>query len=338
MKKRILFLIGTLLPGICLLVPLLNGCSGEQKIPPVAVGEMEEYRDPVIGFRLLIPKGWIRNAEVGRARFYNAIDVDKKFLDPTADAPIGVEISVDANKTDDPAGRAKQTKDEMKASNFQLGPDQAVTIGGLPGTKVTYTGNYGNKNIVRGHHVWLVGDSIEYDLSFAGFGGNYEAYTAVFDSVLKTFQPGKPKEKAADPTLPAETMAEGTTALFTYQYPDNFNFINVPKGKNELVVELRGVRQDCSIRFDVFSTQGLTLEKVFDQNKGKYKALATGKATMGGQPALTLSYDPTPQVERRFYFAVKDNKVFRVTMDWFKPQREEYLAAYDKVINSFKFK
>ena len=78
---------------------------------------------------------------------------------------------------------------------------------------------------------------------------------------------------------------------------------------------------------------------MFDQNKGKYKATATGKASLGGQPALSLTYAASGNVvERRFYFAVKNDKVYRITMDWFKPQRNEYLAAYDKVINSVKIK
>jgi hypothetical protein len=90
--------------------------------------------------------------------------------------------------------------------------------------------------------------------------------------------------------------------------------------------------------FHVFGAKGLTLEKAFDQNKGKYAGAVTGKATIGGQPALSLTYAPTREVERRFYFMVKGDKVYRITMDWFKPQREEYLAAYEKVLSSIKFK
>ncbi len=126
--------------------------------------------------------------------------------------------------------------------------------------------------------------------------------------------------------------------LFTFEYPDNFNFVAAPKGSNDLVLALRGVRQDCSIRFDVFGAKGQTLDKVVEQNKGKFAGAVQGKATVGGQPATTLTYSATKDVERRFYFVVKDDKVFRTTMDWYKPQRTEYLAAYDKVIGSVKFK
>jgi hypothetical protein len=43
-------------------------------------------------------------------------------------------------------------------------------------------------------------------------------------------------------------------------------------------------------------------------------------------------------VQRKFYFLVKDDKVFRVTMDWYRPQSEEYLKAYDKTVSSLKIK
>jgi len=319
-------------------VLLLASCGGEQKPAPVAVGEMEDYRDPVIGFHVGVPKGWIRNVEVGRARFYNAIEVDKKYLDPTGVAPLGVEVAIDAIKTPEPADRVKQIRDEIKAMNFQLGPEEAVTIGGLSGSKITYSGNYGKKNIVRGYHIWLVGDSIAYDLNFSGFGGNEGAYAAVFDTMLKSFEPGRPREKEADISLPSENFMPGDTKFFSYEYPENFNFTNPPKGSFEFSQELRGYRQDCSIRFDVFGAKGLNVEKVFDQNKGKYRAKSTGKLTIGGQPAMYVAYSPAAQVESRAYFVVKNDKAFRFTTNWYKPQEEAYGVAYQKVLNSVKFK
>lgn len=338
MKMRFLLLSGTI-AGLLPLVLGMIGCGGEQKLAPVPVGKMEEYRDPVIGFHLMIPEGWIKNAEVARARFYNAPDVDKKFLDPTGVAPLGVEVAVDAIKTPEPAEKIKEIRNGLKAANFQLGPDEAITLGELSGTKVAFSGSYGKKNIVRGHHIWLTGDSIAYDLTFSGFGGHYEAHAAVIDAITKSFVPGKPGEKAADVTLPSELMAKGDTKFFAYEYPENFNFTNPPKGTFELSQELRGYRQDCSIRFDVFGAKGLTLEKVFDQNKGKYKGQkGTGKTTVGGEQALYVSYSLMPQVESRAYFVVKNDKVYRITTNWFRPQQEAYNAAYGKVLNSIKFK
>ena len=326
------------LAGLVSTLLLLGGCGGEKKMEPVAVGEMETYKDPAVGFQLQHPKTWVVNAQVGRAAFYNATDVDKKFLDPTGVGTIGVEISVTVTKSPDPVAAIKKWREERTAEFYQLQADQVVTVAGKEATKIQYSANYGNKNIINGHHIFIPIDTTLYDLSFAGFGDSYNAYAAVFEASLKSFQLPKAPEKGRDETLPSETFAEYDAKMFTFQYPDNFNFTNPPKGKNEIVVGLRGVRLDCNILFDVFGTQGLSLEKVFDQNKGRYKGAAEGKATVGGQPALTLTLSATKDVERRVYFAVKNDKVVRITMDWYKPQRTEYLAAYEKVISSIKFK
>jgi hypothetical protein len=317
---------------------LLLGCSQEQKLEPVPVGEMKEYNDPGIGFGIHHPADWVVNATVGRVKMYNAPDVDKKFLDPAGVGSIGVEISIEVTRVPDPAARAQEIKSELTAQNFQLGQEQTVTVSGMAATKVPYTANWGGKNIIYGHRVFVPVDSMLYDIGFAGFGEYYNAHAAVFEASLNSFRLPKPKEKGVDETLPSEVMSAYDAKLFTFDYPDNFNFTNPPKGKNELVVELRGVRQDCSIRFDVFGAEGLTVDKVYEQNKGKYKATSSGQTTVGGQPAWTLTYQATQNVERRFYFVVKDNKVIRTTLDWYKPQRDAYLTAYDKVMKSVKFR
>ena len=81
---------------------------------------------------------------------------------------------------------------------------------------------------------------------------------------------------------------------------------------------------------NVFSAQGLTVEKVFEQNKGRYKGAMQGKATVGGQPALTLTLSATKDVDRRVYFLVKSDKVVRITLDWYKPQPEPRAEGFSR--------
>jgi hypothetical protein len=227
---------------------------------------------------------------------------------------------------------------ELSNSGRVVGQETPITVDGKQASKVPYTANFSTKVKETGHHIYVPLDTVVYDLSFAGFGDLYASHAAIFDSVLKSFTFARAVEPGRDATLPSDVYTDYDARLFTFQYPENFNFVNVPKGNNELTLGLRGVRQDCSILFHVFGAKGLTLEKAFDQNKAKYAGAATGKATISGQPAMTLTYAPTRDVERRFYFLVKDDKVYRVTLDWFKPQRADYLAAYDKVISSIKLK
>lgn len=317
---------------------LLIGC-GEKKMEPVAVGEMQEYKDPGFGWSLSYPKDWpVVNAEVGRARFYNATGVDSKFRVPNEPGTIGAEISVDVIKTGDAASQVAKNIAEMKANQFQVQPEEKVTVNGIEGTKVKYAANWGKGSIIHGHHVYLAKDSLLYDLGFAGFGQFYDAYAAVFDASLNSFKPAKPKEKGRDETLPAESYTTFNGKAFSFDYPENFNTTNPAKGKYDEVAEFRGVRQDCSIRFDVSAAKGLTLEKVFQQNKGLIRGGVAGKATVAGQPAMTLTGAVTKDVVRRMYFIVKDDKIIRITTDWYKPQSEQYTAAYDKVIASVKLK
>ena len=323
--------------GTLLLSLFIAGCGGEKKMEPVKPGELETYRDPGFGYSIGYPKGWMTNAEVGRAGFYSGQEVDKKFLDPTGQFPDGVMIGVTVIRSSNP-DTAKKIVEDMTKSGFIVTGAETLTVGGRPGTRYGYTGLYTKTVKETGQHIYIPADTVLYDIRCAGFGGYFDAYRAVFDASIATLQFPKPAVPGRDPTLPSETTAEVSGKLFSLQYPDNFNQLGVPKGTNEEVIELRGVRQDCSIRVDVFGAKGLTVEKVFDQNKGKYKATATGKTTVSGLPALSLTYAATPNVQRRFYFLVKDDKVFRVTMDWYRPQSEEYLKAYDKTVNSLKIK
>ncbi|MBI5473194.1 MAG: hypothetical protein HY961_12695 [Ignavibacteriae bacterium] len=317
----------------------LIGC-GTEKMQPVPVGEMQEYRDPGFGWSISYPKNWPAPlAEVGRARFYNEQGVDQKFTVPNEPGTLGAEIKVTTIKTGQPAEQIAKSIAEMKAGGYKVDPEEKVTVAGIAGTKVKYGANYGKNSIIYGHYLYLPADSMVYELGFSGFEQFYEAYAQVFDASLNSFKLPKPKEPGRDETLPSDVVMPINGKMFSFEAPDNFTSTSPAKGKYEEVVELRSEkRQDCSIRFDVQPAKGLTLEKVFDQNKGLLRGGAAGKSTVGGEQAMTLTGSVTKDVQRRFYFIVKNDKIIRITTDWFKPQTEAYNQAYGKVIASVKFK
>ena len=340
MKTMRLFsmVLGGLLVVVAVMLTV-SGCGGKKEIVPVAVGEMETYHDPVLGYNISYPKGWVPDVEAGRrARFWSAQDVGKRFLDPAGPYPDGSLIGAEVVKTADPGAEIKKILDELAAANVVLGQQEAITVKDKPALRVSSTANFGKGTVAYTDRVFISADSLLYELDFGGVNDMYATHKLLYEASLASFEFPKPVAAGADETLPSATVSSYDAKLFTFEYPDNFNFVNAPKGSNDLVLALRGVRQDCSIRFDVFGAKGQTLEKVIEQNKGKFAGATAGKATVGGQPAMTLTYSATKDVERRFYFVVKDDKVFRTTMDWYKPQRAEYLAAYDKVISSIKFK
>lgn len=321
-----------------LAILLLAGCGGEVKIAPVPVGEMEEYKDPGSGFHLSYPKGWAPGAESGRVSIFNTADAYQKYLEPTGPYGDAVLVRVDVRKSADLAATKAEFLKEFSEDGRTMMAEEPITVDGKPGWKVGYKVPYAAKVIMNGHLVGVPADSAYYFLAFSGFNQQYEAHTAVFDAMLASFQLPKPAAPGTDETLPSETFANYDAKLFTFEYPENFNFTGAPKGNNEMTVELRGYRQDCTIRFDVFGAKGLPLEKVFEQNKAKYRARSTGNATVGGQAAMFVNYSPAAQVDSRAYFIVRNDKVYRITLNWFKGQADAYNAAYTKVISSVKFK
>jgi len=325
-------------PGLLLLGLLLIGCGGQKKTPPVPVGQMEEYRDPGYGWRISYPQGWLSNSEIGHAQFFNQPDVDKKFLDPTGAFPNGVLIEVSVTKTENAAQDRKARVDEMVKNNFVMGKEEGVTIADMQALHDPYSANWGSGTKETGDHYYIIMDTMLYDIRMAGFGDLYDAYKDVFTAALNSFQLPKPAVKGRDETLPSEEFSAGENNYFRYQFPSNFNVSRPAKGSYEFVEVLEGKNLSTSIRFDIFDAKGLTLEKAFDQNKGKYKPESTGKATVSGEPALWLQYSPRKDLDRRFYFSVYKGKVLRVTMDWIKAQKDDYLAAYEKVLGSIKFK
>jgi hypothetical protein len=329
-----------IVPPLCAtLAILIIGCGGKKKTEAVPVGQMTEYRDASLGYRVQYPSEWKVNGSAGRVRFYSADDVDQRFLEPTGAFPDGAALMIDITPTNAPDSMWNAQVAELSKQGFIVEKPFPVTVGGKAATQVNYTGHYTAKIKEMGHHVFISLDTVLYDLRFAGFSDLYEAYKAVFAAMTASFHLPKAAEKGRDQTLPSEAMSDYSTQFFTFQYPENYNFTNPPKGSNDLVLELRGQNLSTSIRFDVFGAKGLTLQKVFNQNRARFPGNAvTGKATVGGQEALTLTYAPTGQVERRTYFIVKNDRVFRVTLDWVRAARQEYLATYDKVINSIKFK
>src|SRR5512137_1757188 len=96
-------------------VSLLPGCGGKKEVTPVAVGEMQEYRDPMYGFRFHYPKGWTQTGEAGRPRVLNTADADQRFRDPLGAYADGVVFTVEVKKTATPADDIKKAIDEMKS-------------------------------------------------------------------------------------------------------------------------------------------------------------------------------------------------------------------------------
>ncbi len=314
------------------------GC-GEKKVEVLPVGEMEQYTDPAYGFKIDHPTAWKNYGTAGKAVFAASQDVLDKFLDPRTGIEgeqVTVEVLPYAGKT--PADIIQSVKDDLKQQNAELQPDVQTTVGGKPAVMIEYRVQATTKTSIYGHQDLVQGDTALYKIDFEGYGAQYGAHVNINDAMLKSFVPPVVVAKKPDVWNPSQNLSVYDSKYFSFKYPENMEFVDVKKGNNDFAMEMRADRRDCSIHIDVFGAKNLTVDKVWDQNKGRYHAKGTGTTTLDGAKAYWVDYTPMANINSRAYFVVKNDKVIRVTVNWFAPQKEIYFGTFEKAINSLKLK
>jgi hypothetical protein len=315
------------------------GCS--KKIEPVKVGEMNEYKDPAFGFKIKYPKEWKNLGQAGKAVLTQSQEVINKFMDPRSGAE-GALVTVEAIRyTGRTAAEIIQTtKDELKQMNADVSPDaQGTTIAGKPMTQIPYRIQATTKTSIFGHIDFVQGDTAMYKLDFEGYGDQYAAHVPVFDAMVKSFEIPVVVAKKPDQWMPSGNMETYTSNFFTMLYPDNLEFVTVKKAaKDDLAMEMRADRLDCSIHIDVFGAQKLPVDKVWAQNKGKYNAKSTGQSTIDAQTAFWADYSPRKDIGSRVYFVVKNDKVIRITVNYFAGGKDNYFPTFENMVKTINLK
>jgi hypothetical protein len=326
-----------------MLALVFSSCNKPQA--PV-IKEWELYQDPFYGFELQYPKGWLVNAEANRIKVYSSQEVATHFFDPASGGKIGVEIlfgfekfsavgvgTLDAYKV--------QTKEKLSGIGV-LGAEKPGILGKEAGEEIAYTSKINKSTTIYGRRIIAARDSVFYYVNFSGFNEDYTLYAAAFDTVLNSIRLPQPKSKSKDPNEAAKPSAEVskyTGEFFEIQYPYNFQYtLPAKKGETIFALQIKGLREDSDIMIDILPAKKLTVEKVFEQNKGKFKPKTMGDATIDGNPAKYLTTSPAPNIERRVYFTVKNDKMYRVILTWNKPMTGDFQPAFEKSVASLKIK
>lgn len=310
-----------------------------KKMEPVKVDKLKDYKDQIYGFKIQYPANWFQLGQSGNPQFYQSQGVKEKYIYPGQPGELGTEVLVQVKnlegKTFDDF--ANELRDDIKQSG-RIDKEINETIKDKPAIRMNYTIPITTKMNLEGYKYIFQVDTLIYTLSFSGFGEWFGAHTEVFNTMFNSFQLPVPVVKTAEGWAASTNLEKYETPFFVINYPDNLNFISVAKGKFDFAAELRADRQDCSIRWDVFDAQDLPVEKVFEQNKARYKMKSPGEIEIDGQKAMFLNYTSMKDVESRAYFVVKNNKVIRITLNWFNPQKQNYLIPFENIVTTMKLK
>lgn len=315
---------------------------------PFPVDELKPYKDDVRMFEIMVPSNWATQKIPGQLVVaYPAKDLASRFQTfgkGRAGAKIELRVMVvDSTRTADSVVKNSKLEFVDGLDRYKV---ENVTFGGKPGKKLSVEfdqedGKYRAETYVAEQ------DSVITVLTLAAFGGTFSDYSDAFEKIVSTIklaQKEKPVEIKRDtmaptgPEPPSDTLRQFAAPDFTIQIPQNFQGTKA-KASGISSMSFAGSRLDCTIQVDVFdASKQKNLDKIGEQNKGNYGGQAARGTTVGGQKAIYFAYNPTASVASRAYFTVKGDKMFRITLNWYKPEQNIYLPIFEKCVASMNLK
>jgi hypothetical protein len=148
-----------------------------------------------------------------------------------------------------------------------------------------------------------------------------------------------------DPAIPLTQVEKYSDNYIQLEYPANFGPIELSK-KGDMISGVRfsgnkdGMRNDCSIDIDIRPAKKLSIEKVVEQNSKFFNPKSQGETKVGSDRALYLNYVPqkVKNIDSRVYFIVKNDKIYRIILNYYAPMKKDFLPAFEKFIASIRLK
>lgn len=328
---------------LSLILLMLSGCGPKNE--PAKIAEWTRYDDPYFKVHFTYPKGWHLLSEGGRVTIYSTPEVMDKFYDPTSKGKAGVQVIVAFEKLDTlqtVESYANSYTDDLTNAGYTITSVDLITLEDASGSQVHYSGFHDEKTKSEAVRAFAIKDSVLYYVQFAGFNGLFKAYYSVYDTLIASINLPEPKAAVTnvDPSIPSSEFEKFSNSFLEISYPDNFEpSMPQPKAPVAFSLELKGYRLDSSIRVDVLAAQGLTVEKVLQQNEKKFPNPAgKGEIMLDGAKALFLNYSPAQVIDSRVYFLVKNDRVYRVILNYHRPAKDIYLPVFEKMVASLKTK
>jgi hypothetical protein len=338
MNKRIILFLFTAFA-------LLPGCK---KNAAVDIKEWAQFQDQFFKVSFNYPKDWVVVTESKKVTISSSAEAAEKFFDHDPRKPDGIQIVVASVRSDSMQDYTKYIqdfKDSKTAEGFNVKEIEDATIQRLGAKKVVYTGAYDENTKINSICIATLKDSTIYYVQYSAFNNLFEPNKFVFDSLMASLLlPQKIiVEKGVDPAIPIAQTERYSDNYLQLEYPANFGSSDVAK-KGDVMSAVRFMgttkvsRNDCTIDIDVRPAKKLSLEKVVDQNSKFFKASSKENTTIGGEKTIYLNYSLVKNVDSRVYFVVKNDKIFRIILNYYSPMKKDFLPAFEKVIASIRFK
>lgn len=326
------------------LVLTLASCS--RKATPVPVEGLELRKDEARKFEMKVPKNWFIQQRRGDLILAVSLKAHSSRFLSFGKGKGGAKVELrafplDSATTIDSLVKRSKLEFEDNLDRYEI---SMSTLGGKPAKKLAVKFDQEDGEF-RSEAYFAENDSVVTILTFAAFGNTFSDYEKDFAEMLASVKlaqrpvvaPTTPQGPAA-PEPPSDTLRAYNAPDFTIQIPQNFQGT---KGQASGLssMSFAGSRLDCTIQVDVFDAKDQNnLDKIIEQNKGKYGGGNATATSLSGVKAYYFTYNPAANIQSRAYFMVKGNRMVRVTMNWFKPEQALYLPIFEKCLATFKLK
>lgn len=343
MKKNYLFTIYLLIFASF----LFYNCNGSkeqqpQQKPIVEASAWDTYTDPIMQFSVKYPTNWNTAKAVGSSySVYTSSDTRQRTKNPNLAIP-GAGFKIQTYNIDDTIG-INSTR--YLTPTVYSAPTSDM-IAGINCQKYTFNAELAD-GAYQGELYYATKDNqIMTVVTFEAFGSQFNDYKKIFDEVKNSLVLAvKPNERVKVDTVIQELPPASQTLTstggdgFSLKIPDNFNARITKEGKALKTYIYSGERRkDCIIRVDIFQAPAkATLEKLVEQNKNIPGASGLNQVTLGNERAFVLNYNPSKNVVGKIYFALKNDRFFRVIVTWFTGEEKDYKPVFEKSIASFIF-
>lgn len=343
--------------GLLALV-LVIGC--EPKVRPVPIESLKVVTDDARKFEVKVPANWNMQTRKGSmilaTSSKSAASRFNTFSKGEGGAKIELRvIPIDSTNPNLAAiiekSKLEFERDTTKPKDITDSPvpmylDEAVTFGGKVGKKVAIEFDQIDGKC-RIEMYFAENDSLVTTLTLAAFGNTFQDYEAEFAEIIKSVKlaqkvvvvPKVDTAAPAGPEPPSTTLRAYAAADFSIKIPDNFQGTKGSSSKGLSSMSFAGSRLDCTIQVDVFDARDQkNLDKIIEQNKARYNGAKAAPTTVNGQKAYYFNYAGGANVGSRAYFTVKGDKMFRITLNWFKDEQAVYLPLFEQCVASMNLK
>jgi hypothetical protein len=323
---------------------VLIGCSGHAD--PVRIDGLKLYEDKAKGFAIKVPQNWKNQHVTGElVQSLSANEVARRMIDfGLGEGGARIMLRVVYPDTQTIADLMKNVKLEFEDGVDRYTKPVDVTLGGKPGKMIEV--EFDQEDGKYKQQLYFVeNDSLVTMVELAAFGSTFEDYSDTFKEILASVKLAhRPEEKKPDtlaptgPEPPSETLRTIASPYFAIDVPDNFQGQRA-QSSGMYGMSFVGSRLDCTIQVDVFdASKQNSLDKILEQNKGKYGGANANSTSLGGTKAAYFNYSGAAGIQSRAYFAVKGDKMYRITTNIYKAEAGVYQPIFDKCLATFKIK